>query len=212
MRRRHLDAVAREPERGLDEARATAAAVRAPERVEPGRDARAPRTRRRRSRSGRAPRRTAPASSTSSAAPSPAGHGARSSRGSARAASRRPSRSRARRRGARSSPSRRRTRRARAATAASAALPPSARISTRRVRRRRMPGCDRPGATRSWLPYGGPQPRPRAFFLARRAGTAGDDTERRRMSPHQGREAGDHRQARPRRTRTPARPRSRSRC
>ena len=87
VRRRHRDAVPREPQRGLDEPRATAAArARATERVEPGRDA-GHRARRRADRvvhELRAERHVRDATSSASrgGAPSPAPR--RSSRGSAR--------------------------------------------------------------------------------------------------------------------------------
>ena len=120
--------LAREPQRRLDERRPRKPSVRAPERVEPGRDARARRTTTRRPRSARAPRRTGRGGAPS-ARRLPDGTATKQSR--FRDARRLPRRSgsRARRRGGRSSPSPRRRRRATAATAASAAVPPAARIS-----------------------------------------------------------------------------------
>ena len=133
MRRRKLDAVAREPQRGLDQPRPTAAARarRAAPRAPPARRAR--RRRRSRPRSGRAPCRTGPrARAARPGAPArPRGRARRrSSRGCARGPRPRRSGSRARRRAGRSSPSRRRRRR-----------------GSRRPRRR--PPTRRPRASRS---------------------------------------------------------------
>ena len=106
---RHRHALARQPQRRLDDPRPGQAAVAPVERAEPAREARERRTSPARPRSGRAPRRREPAARPA-ARPRPRAR-RRSSRGST--PPRRRSRSRGRRRAARSSPSRRRTRRGR---------------------------------------------------------------------------------------------------